>query len=201
VDPLRARVGIATGLVVVGDLIGAGAAQERSVVGETPNLAARLQALAPSGEVVIAPATRRLLGSGFDLRDLGPLALKGFSEPIVVWQVLGTRVLESRFETHDTRTAPLVGRGEELERLARRMDEAEGSFSKALEVARKQKARMWELRAACDLAGLWRDQGRGAEAYGLLAPVYSWFSEGFGTRDLQVARALLDTLSPSPAAV
>ena len=118
VDPLRARVGIATGLVVVGDLIGAGAAQERSVVGETPNLAARLQALAPSGEVVIAPATRRLLGSGFDLRDLGPLALKGFSEPIVAWQVLGTRALESRFETHGTRTAPLVGRGEELERLA-----------------------------------------------------------------------------------
>ncbi|HZA91190.1 MAG TPA: hypothetical protein VE420_01080, partial [Gemmatimonadales bacterium] len=87
----------------------------------------------------------------------------------------------------------------ELLLLLGRMDEAEGSFSKALEVAREQKARMWELRAACGLAGLWRDQGRGAEAHGLLAPIYSWFSEGFGTRDLQVARALLDTLSPSPA--
>jgi predicted ATPase len=89
----------------------------------------------------------------------------------------------------------------ELLLLLGRMEEAEGSFSKALEVAREQKARMWELRAACDLAGLWRDQGRGVEAHGLLAPIYSWFSEGFGTRDLQVARALLDTLSPSPTLV
>ena len=73
-----------------------------------------------------------------------------------------------------------------------------GSYGKALAIAREQKARMWELRSACDLARLWRDQGRGAEAYGLLAPIYSWFNEGFGTRDLQVARALLDTISPSP---
>jgi tetratricopeptide (TPR) repeat protein len=89
----------------------------------------------------------------------------------------------------------------ELLLLLGRMDEAEGSFSKALEIAREQGARMWELRAACGLAGLWRDQGRRAEAHGLLAPIYSWFSEGFGTRDLQVARALLDTLSPSPTLV
>jgi class 3 adenylate cyclase len=125
VDPLRARVGIATGLVVVGDLVGAGAAQERSVVGETPNLAARLQALAPSDVVVIAPATRRLLGSGFDLRDLGPQALKGFSKPVVAWQVLGARALESRFEAHGTRAAPLVGRAEELGRLAQCWEHAE----------------------------------------------------------------------------
>ncbi len=82
----------------------------------------------------------------------------------------------------------------ELLLLLGRMEEAEGSFSKALEVAREQKARMWELRAACDLAGLWRDQGRGAEAHGLPAPIYGWFSEGFETRDLQIAQALLDTV-------
>jgi hypothetical protein len=85
--------------------------------------------------------------------------------------------------------------------LAKRLDEAERSYHRALEIAREQKARMWELRAACDLASLWRGQGRQAEAHGLLAPIFGWFSEGFGTRDLQAARALLDTLSSSPAAV
>ena len=78
-SPLQVRVGIATGLVVVGDLIGAGAAQEQAVVGETPNLAARLQTLAEPGAVVIAAATRRLTGGLFDYRDLGTMALKGFA--------------------------------------------------------------------------------------------------------------------------
>jgi tetratricopeptide (TPR) repeat protein len=89
----------------------------------------------------------------------------------------------------------------ELLRLTRRLDEAEHSCRKALEIAREQKARMWELRAAYDLASMLRGQGQGAEAYNLLAPVYRWFSEGFDTRDLQVARALLDTLSPAPETV
>src|SRR6516162_10056536 len=77
-SPLQVRVGIATGLVVVGDLIGAGAAQEQAVVGETPNLAARLQALAEPGAVVIASTTRRLTGGLFEYRELGVVALKGF---------------------------------------------------------------------------------------------------------------------------
>jgi class 3 adenylate cyclase len=126
VDPLRARVGIATGVVVVGDLVGAGAAQERSVVGETPNLAARLQTLAAAGAVVIAPATRRLLGSGFNLADLGPQHLKGFAAPIDAWQVLGARVVESRFEAHGPGDTPLIGRVEELRLLAQRWEQAKG---------------------------------------------------------------------------
>jgi class 3 adenylate cyclase/tetratricopeptide (TPR) repeat protein len=126
VHPLCARIGIATGLVVVGDLIGAGAAQERSVVGETPNLAARLQTFAAPGAVVIAPATRRLLGSGFNLADLGPQHLKGFAAPIEAWQVLGARVVESRFEAHGPGDTPLIGRVEELRLLAQRWEQAKG---------------------------------------------------------------------------
>ena len=80
--PLAARVGIATGLVMVGELIGEGAAREEAVVGETPNLAARLQALAAPGSVVISQATRRLVGGLFELDDLGPQRLKGFAEPL-----------------------------------------------------------------------------------------------------------------------
>lgn len=121
---LRARVGIATGLVVVGDLIGMGASQEESVVGETPNLAARLQTLAPPGGVVIAPATKRLLGSEFKLTDLGLQDLKGFAAPIAAWQVLGPSVVESRFDAHSTGATPLIGRAEELGRLARRWEQA-----------------------------------------------------------------------------
>jgi class 3 adenylate cyclase len=85
---LQARVGIATGLVVVGDLIGEGSAQEQSVVGETPNLAARLQALAAPDAVVIATTTRRLIGDLFEYRDLGAVELKGFAGPVPTWQVL-----------------------------------------------------------------------------------------------------------------
>src|SRR5207248_1484681 len=86
---LQARVGIATGLVVVGDLIGEGSAQEQAVVGETPNLAARLQNLAAPNTLVIADATRRQVGGLFDLADLGPQALAGFAEPQPAWRVLG----------------------------------------------------------------------------------------------------------------
>jgi ATP/maltotriose-dependent transcriptional regulator MalT len=82
----------------------------------------------------------------------------------------------------------------ELLLLQRRTEEAETSCREAIEIARQQKARMWELRAACDLARILRDQGRQAEAHDLLAPIYSWFSEGFSTRELRAARALLDSL-------
>src|SRR5499427_2051168 len=123
-SPLQVRVGIATGLVVVGDLIGAGAAQEQAVVGETPNLAARLQALAEPGAVVIAAATRRLTGGLFDYRDLGTTALKGFAENVPAWQVLGASAIESRFEAMRTAMTPLVGRDEEIDLLLRRWEQA-----------------------------------------------------------------------------
>ena len=96
--PLQMRVGIATGLVVVGDLIGTGAAQEQAVVGETPNLAARLQALAEPNTVVIAESTRKLLGDLFEFRDLGAVELKGIAEPVRAWAALGASAVESRFE-------------------------------------------------------------------------------------------------------
>ncbi len=115
---LQARVGIATGLVVVGDLIGEGSAQERSVVGETPNLAARLQALAEPGAVVIAEGTRRLIGDLFEYRDLGAVELKGIAAPVPAWQALGTSSVDNRFEALRTSSlTPLVGREDELELL------------------------------------------------------------------------------------
>jgi hypothetical protein len=121
---LQVRVGIATGLVVVGDLIGAGAAQEQAVVGGTPNLAARLQALAEPGAVVIASSTHRLTGGLFEYRDLGAVALKGFAETVPAWQVLGAGDAESRFEALRATTTPLVGRDEEVDLLMRRWEQA-----------------------------------------------------------------------------
>ena len=113
--PLAARVGIATGLVVVGELIGEGAAREEAVVGETPNLAARLQALAEPGTVVIAERTRRLVGGLFELADLGRQALKGFAEPVRAWRVGGSGHAEGRFEAlRGAALTPLVGREQEL---------------------------------------------------------------------------------------
>src|SRR5207302_3809606 len=86
-EPLQVRIGIATGLVVVGDLIGAGSAQEQAIVGETPNLAARLQALAAPNAIVIAESTRRQIGARFEIMDLGPQPPKGFAEPQRTWRV------------------------------------------------------------------------------------------------------------------
>jgi len=114
-EPLAARVGIATGLVMVGELIGEGAAQEQAVVGETPNLAARLQALAAPGSVVISQATRRLIGGLFELADLGPQRLKGFAEPLAAFRVEGEGGAEGRFEAlHGEHLTPVVGREHEL---------------------------------------------------------------------------------------
>ena len=123
--PLQTRVGVATGLVVVGDLIGSGEAQERGIVGETPNLAARLQALAEPNTVVIADGTRRLLGNLFELEDLGAKELKGISGPIRAFAALRASAVESRFEAlHATNLTALVGREEELELLLRRWSKA-----------------------------------------------------------------------------
>jgi class 3 adenylate cyclase/predicted ATPase len=118
---LQARVGIATGLVVVGDLIGEGSAQEQSVVGETPNLAARLQALAGPEAVVIAASTRRLVGDFFEYRDLGAVEVKGIAAPVPAWQVLRPSVVTSRFEAlRGSALTRLVGRDEEIDLLLRR---------------------------------------------------------------------------------
>jgi class 3 adenylate cyclase/predicted ATPase len=131
-EPLAARVGIATGLVVVGDLVGEGAAQEQAVVGETPNLAARLQALAEPGQVVIGAATRRLVGAGFDLVHLGPQALKGIADPIDAFTVLGERAVESRFEAHSGELLPMVGRDQELALLLERWARAKAGEGQAV---------------------------------------------------------------------
>jgi class 3 adenylate cyclase len=122
--PLQTRVGIATGLVVVGDLLAAGNAQERGIVGETPNLAARLQALAGPNRTVIADATRRQIGGLFELRDLGPQTLKGFAGTPQTWEVLGESSIASRFEALRSRSTSLVGRDEEIELLLRRWNQA-----------------------------------------------------------------------------
>jgi class 3 adenylate cyclase len=122
---LQTRVGIATGLVVVGDLIGAGEAQERGIVGETPNLAARLQSLAEPNSVVIAESSRKLLGNLFELEDLGPQDLKGVAGPVRAWTDLRPSQVESRFEAlHASGLTELVGREEELELLLRRWSKA-----------------------------------------------------------------------------
>jgi class 3 adenylate cyclase/predicted ATPase len=119
-EPLQARIGIATGLVVVGDLIGSGEARERGVVGETPNLAARLQGIAAPNTMIIAEGTRRLLGNLFELEDLGPKDLKGIAGPAGAWAVLRASSVESRFEALHTSLTALVGREEETELLLRR---------------------------------------------------------------------------------
>ncbi len=124
-EVLAARVGIATGLVVVGDLVGEGAAQEEAVVGETPNLAARLQGLGEPGQIVIAEGTRRLLGDLFDLADLGAQRVKGIAEPVGAFVVLGEHPLQSRFEAHSgPELRPMVGRDQELALLLERWMQA-----------------------------------------------------------------------------
>ena len=125
-QPLQVRLGIASGIAVVGDLIGQGAAQERGVVGETPNLAARLQALAEPGTLIVAEGTRRQIGALFELADLGERPLAGFAEPQRAWRVVGESGVASRFEALRSRAAPLVGRDEELELLMRRWGQAKG---------------------------------------------------------------------------
>jgi class 3 adenylate cyclase/predicted ATPase len=130
---LQARVGIATGLVVVGDLIGEGSAQEQSVVGETPNLAARLQALAEPNMVVIAAVTRRLVGDLFEYRDIGRVEVKGIAALVPAWQVLRSSAVASRFEAlRGSALTPLVGRDEELDLLLRRWARAKAGYGQVV---------------------------------------------------------------------
>ena len=123
--PQQVRVGIATGLVVVGHLIPSDESEERGIVGETPNLAARLQGIAEPNMVVIAESTRRLLGNLFELQDLGTRELKGIAGPVPAWAVLQASPVASRFEAmHATGLTALVGREEESELLLRRWSKA-----------------------------------------------------------------------------
>jgi hypothetical protein len=121
---LQTRVGIATGLVVVGDLIGSGEAQERGIVGETPNLASRLQGLATPASVVIAASTRQQIGDLFELEDLGPKVVAGLAEPQRAWRVLGDSGEVSRFAALRSERSALIGRDEEVELLMRRWKQA-----------------------------------------------------------------------------
>ena len=135
--PLQSRVGIATGLVVVGDLIGSaiGAAQEQAVVGETPNLAARLQAAASPGSITIDQTTRRLLGGLFEYRDLGGIDAKGFAHPVQAYEVVRRSTVESRFKALRTASTPLVGRDEEIALLMQRWEQAKNGDGSAVLIA------------------------------------------------------------------
>jgi tetratricopeptide (TPR) repeat protein len=131
-ERLAARVGIATGPVVIGEMVEVGGAREEAVVGETPNLAARLQALAGPGEVVVADATRRLVGGAFELVALDPQTLHGFDAPVTAWRI-GPATLEGRFEAlRGTQPAPMVGRERELAWLADRWAEARAGQGRAV---------------------------------------------------------------------
>jgi class 3 adenylate cyclase len=133
---LQTRVGIATGLVVVGDLVGSGASQEQAIVGDTPNLAARLQGIAEPNSVVVAEGTRKLVGSLFELEDLGPQELKGISGSIRAWAALRPASVEGRFEAmHGNVLTDLVGREEELDLLLRRWSKAKSGTGQVVLVS------------------------------------------------------------------
>ena len=134
-ERLSVRLGIASGLVVVGDLIGVGEAQERGIVGETPNLAARLQGLAEPGRLIIAENTRQQLGALFDLEDLGLRTIAGFAEPQRIWRVLAESGLISRFEALRSQAAPLIGRDEEMDLLLRRWAQAKAGEGRVVLVS------------------------------------------------------------------
>ena len=131
-ERLQVRVGIATGLMIVGDLIRSGTANDTEVLGEGPNLASRLQAMAGPNSIVIDDNTRRLIGSVFGLEDLGLKDLKGFSEPQRAWRVLGENRFRSRFEALRSAATPIVDREEELELLLRRWTQAKAGEGRGL---------------------------------------------------------------------
>ena len=134
-EPLAVRIGIATGRVVVGDIVGEGAAQEAAVTGETPNLAARLQELAEANDIVISANTHKLLGDLFTFSDMEAHELKGFSDPVRAWRVVGEGRAEMRFEARSGELTPLVGRDEELDLLLRRWQRAKGGEGQVILVS------------------------------------------------------------------
>ena len=113
--------------MVVGDLLGEGASREHAVVGETPNMAARLQTVAEPDTVVIDSTTRRLVGELFEYGALGPVSIKGFDGPVRAWRVSGASAIDSRFEALRSATTPLIGRAEEIKLLTRRWQQAKGA--------------------------------------------------------------------------
>jgi predicted ATPase/class 3 adenylate cyclase len=122
---IAARIGIATGHVIVGELMGQDTAKERSVFGETPNLASRLQALAAPNQLIVDSATRRLVGAEFEFADQGTVSLKGFETPVQVWQVLDSKLSTSRFESYRSgRLTNFIGREHETALLLGRWREA-----------------------------------------------------------------------------
>ena len=123
-EPLRVRIGIATGLVVIGEPIGSGNSRQQTAIGETPNLAARLQSLAGPSQVVIDAATRRQIGGLFECQDLGTVELKGLPVAVPAWQVLSENRTLGQFEALRSGTTPLIGRDEEMELLLRRWAQA-----------------------------------------------------------------------------
>src|SRR3954451_1387708 len=132
-EPLQVRIGIATGLVVIGEPIGAGDSRhQQTAIGETPNRAARLQGLAGPGQVVIDLATRRQIGGLFECQDLGTIALKGLPEPVPAWQVVSENRALGQFEALRSGLTPLVGREEELELLLRRWMDAKSGNGKVV---------------------------------------------------------------------
>src|SRR5689334_18902978 len=131
-EPLRVRIGIATGLVVIGEPIGSGDSRQQTAVGETPNRAARLQTLAEPGQVVIDAATRRQIGGLFDCRHLGTIALKGLPELVPAWQVVSENRTLGQFEALRSGLTPLVGREEEMELLLRRWTQAKAGSGKVV---------------------------------------------------------------------
>jgi class 3 adenylate cyclase len=126
-EKLRLRVGIATGMVLVGELVASEVADQPPIVGGTPNLAARLQSIAEPNTIVIAPSTKQLAGGLFEYADLGARNLKGFPQPVRAWQVLGESVAASRLEALRSAHMPLIGREEEVDLLLRRWARAKCS--------------------------------------------------------------------------
>jgi class 3 adenylate cyclase/tetratricopeptide (TPR) repeat protein len=155
-ETLSIRVGIATGVVVVGELLRSGAADNPPVVGETPNLAARLQALAEPGTVVIADATRRLTGGLFEYRDRGAQRLDGFAHPVRAWQVVKANRGASRFAALRSRSLPLVGREAELEALLGLWEQAKTGAGQVVLVSGE--AGIGKSRLALELAARVRGQ-------------------------------------------
>jgi class 3 adenylate cyclase len=131
-ERLGTRVGIASGTVVVGDVETAGRRQSGAVAGDTPNLAARLQAVADTDQVVIDELTRQLAGAGFLLQELGPQALKGIAEPVHAARVLAERATESRFEAREGRLTPFIGREQEMALLLERFERAAAGEGQAV---------------------------------------------------------------------
>jgi predicted ATPase/class 3 adenylate cyclase len=133
---VEVRIGIATGVVVVGDLVGDGTIEQRSVVGETPNLAARLQALANPDCVLVSPSTHKLIGGLFQIQSIGRHQLKGIANEVELWQVLGPEVPESRFmATHSSELSELVGRTSEMRKLKQGWNDATSGDERAVLVS------------------------------------------------------------------